>query len=152
MSPSPEASSPSRIGCYLLWQRLPSGSIMPTFSEANALPAARLLMSPVGDSPSCPVPFLFIQPKGLTLPASRVCSGVSERVYVNACQVFIRKQHSNLNQVGTSLVVQWLGLCASTEGGMGLILGWRTKIPHTVRHSQKKKKINVKKLIKIKFL
>ena len=142
MSPSPKASSPSRIGCYLLWQWLPSGSIKPAFSKANALPAARLLMSPVGDSPSCPVPLLFIQPKGLTLPASRVCSGVSDRVYINACQVFIRK-HSHLNQVGTYLVVQWLGLCASTAGDMGLIPGRGTKIPHSMRHSnhptQKKK-------------
>ena len=93
-----------------------------------------------GNSPSCPGPFLFIQPKGLTLPASRVCSGVSDRVYINACQVFIRKQHSNLSQVGTSRVVQWLGLGASTAGGMGLIPGWGTKIPYTMRHSQKKRK------------
>ena len=30
---------------------------------------------------------------------------------------------------GTSLVVQWLGLCASTVGGLGLIPGEGTKIP-----------------------
>ena len=29
---------------------------------------------------------------------------------------------------GTSPVVQWLGLCASTAGGPGLIPGWGTKI------------------------
>ena len=32
----------------------------------------------------------------------------------------------------TSLVVQWLRLCASGAGGMGLIPGWGTKIPHAV--------------------
>ena len=30
---------------------------------------------------------------------------------------------------GTSLVIQWLGLGASTVGGVGLIPGWETKIP-----------------------
>ena len=41
---------------------------------------------------------------------------------------------------GTSLTVQWLGLCSSTAGDMGLIPGLGTKIPHTMRCSQKKKK------------
>ena len=31
---------------------------------------------------------------------------------------------------GTSLMVQWLKLCAPNEGGMGLIPGWGTKISH----------------------
>ena len=31
---------------------------------------------------------------------------------------------------GTSLVVQWLGLCASTAGGTGLIPGWGTRTPN----------------------
>ena len=42
---------------------------------------------------------------------------------------------------GTSLVVQWLRLCTSTAGGMGLIPGRGTKIPHAT-HGQKKKKKN----------
>ena len=49
---------------------------------------------------------------------------------------------------GNSLVVQWLGLRASTAGGMGSIPGqgtkipgWGTKIMHAVWHGQKKKKI-----------
>ena len=33
---------------------------------------------------------------------------------------------------GTSLVIQWVRLYASTAGGMGLIPGWGTKIPHAV--------------------
>ena len=41
---------------------------------------------------------------------------------------------------GTSLVVQWLGLWASSTGGMGSIPGWGTKIPHAAQLSQKKKK------------
>ena len=40
---------------------------------------------------------------------------------------------------GTSLEVQWLGLRAFTAGGMDLIPGQGTKIPHAVRHSQIKK-------------
>ena len=31
---------------------------------------------------------------------------------------------------GTSLVVQWLRLCASNAGAVGLILGWGSKVPH----------------------
>ena len=33
---------------------------------------------------------------------------------------------------GTSLAVQWLGLNASTVGGVGLIPGQETKVPHAV--------------------
>ena len=33
----------------------------------------------------------------------------------------------------TSMAVQWFGLCASTEGVMGLILGQRTKILHVMQ-------------------
>ena len=40
----------------------------------------------------------------------------------------------------TSLAVQWLGLCASTALGAGLIPGRGTKIPYAVRHGQKIKK------------
>ena len=43
--------------------------------------------------------------------------------------------------VGNSLVVQWLGLHASTAGAgaMGLIPGLGTKIPQALWHGQKKK-------------
>ena len=41
----------------------------------------------------------------------------------------------NTSQPGTSLVVQWLGLCASTARDMGSIPGWGTKIPHATWHS-----------------
>ena len=40
---------------------------------------------------------------------------------------------------GTSLAIQWLRLCASNAGGPGSIPILGTKIPHTVRHSQKRK-------------
>ena len=39
---------------------------------------------------------------------------------------------------GTSLVVQWLRLHASTAGGTGLTPGRGTKIPHAMWRSQKK--------------
>ena len=49
------------------------------------------------------------------------------------CNFSIKKKPS----IGTSLEVQWLRLHASSAGGMGLILGGRTKIPHASQHSQK---------------
>ena len=42
--------------------------------------------------------------------------------------------------VGTSLVVQWLGLGAFTAVGPGLIPGRGTKVPQAAWLSQKKKK------------
>ena len=44
---------------------------------------------------------------------------------------------------GTSLEVQWLGLCTSTAGGTGSIPGWGTMIPHAVRCVQKNKFLNM---------
>ena len=49
---------------------------------------------------------------------------------------------------GTSLVVQWLRLCASNSGGTGSIPGQGTKSPHAAWHGQKKKK---KKKLKIEL-
>ena len=43
------------------------------------------------------------------------------------------------DRLGTSLVVQWLGLWVSTAGGVGLIPGWGTKILHVAWHDQKLK-------------
>ena len=40
---------------------------------------------------------------------------------------------NDIRKIGTSLAVQWLGLCASTAGGMGSIPGWGTKIPHAMQ-------------------
>ena len=37
-------------------------------------------------------------------------------------------------------MVQWLRFCASNARGAGSSPGWGTKIPHAVRHGQKKKK------------
>ena len=48
-----------------------------------------------------------------------------------------KKQYKN-EAFGTSLAVQWLGLCASTAGATGSIPGQGTKIPHAARHGQKK--------------
>lgn len=42
---------------------------------------------------------------------------------------------------GTSLVVQWLELHASTTGDTGSILGQGTKISEDVQHEPKKKKV-----------
>ena len=44
---------------------------------------------------------------------------------------------------GTSLAIQWLRLCASNVGGVGLIPGLGTKIPHDCGVWPKKKKRNI---------
>ena len=63
--------------------------------------------------------------------------------------------HTNLNlsedaslritKTGSSLAVEWLGLCDSTAGEMGPIPGWRAKIPYAAQHRQNK-------YIKIKYV
>ena len=40
---------------------------------------------------------------------------------------------------GTSLVVQWLGLCALIAKGLGLIPGWGAKVPQAEQCCKKKK-------------
>ena len=54
--------------------------------------------------------------------------------------------------MGTSLVAQWLGLCASKAGGVCSIPGWGTKITHVSWLSQKigKKKKTYKNKIELR--
>ena len=50
----------------------------------------------------------------------------------------------NIGALGTSLVIQWLSLCASNAGDVGSTPCWETKIPLATWHGQKikeKKKI-----------
>ena len=49
---------------------------------------------------------------------------------------------TNNNNTGTSLELQWLRLHAPNAGGMGLIPGWGTKVPHASQRwcGQKKEK------------
>ena len=58
------------------------------------------------------------------------------KYHLTPVRMAIIKKSTNRN----SLVVQWLGLSASTTGGTGLIPDQGTKIPHAMRHSPKKKK------------
>ena len=53
------------------------------------------------------------------------------------CNFSIKKKNTKKPTIGTSLKVQWLRLHASSAGGVGLIPGGRTKIPHASQHSQK---------------
>ena len=48
----------------------------------------------------------------------------------------INVTYLTLDVDGTSLVIQWLRLYTPTAGGMGLIPGWGTKIPHAMQCSQ----------------
>ena len=59
----------------------------------------------------------------------------------NAQECQIQIENPQTAQVpGNSLVVQSLGLCASTAGDLGSIPGWETRIPQASQHSQRKKK------------
>ena len=49
------------------------------------------------------------------------------------------------------MVVQWLRLCTSTAGGVGLIPGQGTKLLHAIRHGQKIN-LKIKKKLPLKFL
>ena len=49
-----------------------------------------------------------------------------------------------MTQMWTSLAVQWLRLCTPNAGGMGSIPGQRTKIPHAMQHSARKKKKKIR--------
>jgi len=50
-----------------------------------------------------------------------------------------------IRTLGTSLVVQWLRLCASTARSTGLIPDAGTNVLHALKCSQKKKKKEAKK-------
>ena len=62
------------------------------------------------------------------------------------------RKHFKNRIFGTSLVVQWLTLHASTAGGMGSLLGSGVEFPHATRCGQKiKKKFLIKKMQNKKF-
>ena len=48
-----------------------------------------------------------------------------------------RNNGQKISKFGTSLAVQWLGLCVSTVEGPGLIPGQGTRIPQAMWHDQK---------------
>ena len=50
---------------------------------------------------------------------------------------FMTRKVTEIKISRTSLGVQWLRLCTPNAGGMGLIPGWGTKIPHATQHGQK---------------
>ena len=47
------------------------------------------------------------------------------------------RTHQEHRDRGTSLLLQWLGLCVAHARGTGSIPSWGTKIPHAVRCSKK---------------
>ena len=55
----------------------------------------------------------------------------------------------NIDKVGNSLAVQWLGLHASTAGGVGSILGRGTKILHATQSGQKNPPKNIYIYVKL---
>ena len=57
-------------------------------------------------------------------------------------ELYMNKAEKKKNLWGTSLVVQWLGLCSPNAGSLGLIPGWGTRshMPQLRLISVKKKK------------
>ena len=53
---------------------------------------------------------------------------------------FLKEVLKSIIFLGTSQVVQGLGLCAFTAVGLGLTPGWGTEILYVARHNQKEKK------------
>ena len=60
------------------------------------------------------------------------CTGSSVSSYLVPCC-------NKSDSAGSSLVVQWVRLCASNAEGVGLISDWGTKILHALWCSQKTK-------------
>ena len=56
------------------------------------------------------------------------------------CLMGTKFQFCQMKSSWDSLAVQWLELCASTAGGMGLIPGQGTEILQATQHGQKQKK------------
>ena len=65
-------------------------------------------------------------------------------VHLPVTQWFLTRiaPRSPTNLLGSSLVVQWLGLCTSTTRDQDPIPGWGTKIPHAEWCRQEKKFFN----------
>ena len=74
----------------------------------------------------------------LAWEASRVFFSTHTRTRIRISLSTCCKGKLKIAHGGTSLMVQWLGPCTSTAGGMGSIPGWGTKILHVVWHGRKK--------------
>ena len=62
---------------------------------------------------------------------------VVQKKLIENCKIIILQLKKNY--CGTFLQVQWLGLRASTAGGIGSALGQGTKILHATRPKKKKR-------------
>ena len=103
-------------------------------------------MSGVSDNAACPPPPIADDPSALLSPTSSPSSRLLQSVTLLAWSLdaslhmpvvvlnFSRYCTIRLKlfYLGTSLVVQRLTFWASAAGGMSLIPGWETKIPHEV--------------------
>ena len=59
---------------------------------------------------------------------------------MKTCGLLLEKQEKCVTKgikTGTSLVVQWFRLCTPNAGAVGLIPGWRTKMPHAAWWGEK---------------
>ena len=118
----------------------PTPSSHPSDRHLNAPSSLPALSLPGLKSPS----FLTWDPQKQQLVTGLpLCTGLplywSPSIKFPHCCFY--KLSKNL-KTGTSLVIQWLRLHASTAGGMASVPGWRTKIPHVTWGSQKKSMIS----------
>ena len=68
------------------------------------------------------------------------CEALTSKLGSAAASSLVPLMSQSSCENGTSLVVQWLRLCASNAGGVGSIPGLGTKIPHAVQWEQEKQK------------
>ena len=82
------------------------------------------------------------QPEAVSVPVLR--SGLPGLGFPTSKLALLCLAHQDLKRVWVktlkrdsedSLVVQWLGFCTSTAGGVGSIPGEETKIPNAMQHS-----------------
>ena len=95
----------------------------------------------------CPVGYLLGQQTccSLSKRARKKLPGQRKRA-----EFPLDKEDTKESSLVTSLVVQWLRFPAPNAGGMGSIHGRGTKIPHSARSGQKKKKKVKEKKEKLK--
>ena len=81
----------------------------------------------------------------LHVPTPYICTAQNTNIPKHEPESRRDQVKINILCLGTSLVVQWVRLQASTAGGTDSIPGWGTKIPHALWQKKKKKNSLFKK-------
>ena len=126
----------SRVQAGVPWQLVPGSAGLLT----GCCPATTSAISP---SSLCHLPAQLSSPLGRQ---GAVLSSGHLRILTPPWSPWPQPGRCWNRTAGNPLVVHWLRLCTSTAGDMGVIPDRGTKIPHAVRHSQKKKKKRKKEI------